>query len=877
MNTFNLLILLDAIGFHTIKMLISLLWQSSILIGVISLIVFILKKRSAAIRHILWTSLLTLLPVIPILAWLASVIGTPQAEIHVIPSYTAPVSAFMEKPVDEALISYSNENQESTRITSFSPSDYPWAVAFLLYAVGALFFLSLVALGRLRIRRWIYDGTVITEQRIIYAFQAARERLGIGRKFIAVEHHDIPAPLTIGTFHPVVLLPAGFTKHLSDTELQSLAIHEFSHIKRNDALIFTFVSIVRALFFFHPLVWFAAHQVATLAENACDDAVLGASEDSLVYAEMLTKMASKLKKRMFTAELAAGFIFSKHSFLRRVEVILIGRKEQIRKLSRLALVGIMIGIGASLMVILAFPLGEVKEANSERAKNSSINQPEDTVTDFTGGKAQMIDPTELGGFVYDEEGKPLEGVLVDAWIWSPGHEAYTNKDGRFKITGLRKHMPVEIRFTKEGYSPRFILNQNVGVDNVIVRLGIKTYFEGKVFDSHGYPVPNALVRADQGAKNSRLNHISFIWTETRTNKDGSYILHVEPDTYDIQVKAHDIGVARIREKPIAKDQAKILNFKLKPGVTFKAKFVNSRTEKSVEGVKLYSYISKVWKLKSEKIEAVSDKNGFIEIRGMMPGPYEFGVEAEGITRWWSKKAMHKHQHRMISKRSGWQRNFDALEFDLKPGMNPVTIVVEDGVKITGHVVDPDGNPVVGTTVAPARTGTGNSITGDTRFSVLTKDDGTFEMWLPASGKAEYNLVAHYGDYREWKTWANGIMEPIKTKPGQVIRDVTIALTRPATVRGQVKDENGKPLSQHQVRAHAADLKANRYYDPLTRTDDQGNFTINFIRPGKHFIQADPFWLSAKEAPEWSTETVTLKSGEVRDGIILVGNKTPERK
>ena len=60
-------------------------------------------------------------------------------------------------------------------------------------------------------------------------------------------------------------------------------------------------------------------------------------------------------------------------------------------------------------------------------------------------------------------------------------------------------------------------------------------------------------------------------------------------------------------------------------------------------------------------------------------------------------------------------------------MAPVTIEIEKGVRIRGRVVDPDGKPVGGATAAPALTGTGNSLTGDTRFSVKTKADGTFEM------------------------------------------------------------------------------------------------------------------------------------------------------
>ena len=46
------------------------------------------------------------------------------------------------------------------------------------------------------------------------------------------------------------------------------------------------------------------------------------------------------------------------------------------------------------------------------------------------------------------------------------------------------------------------------------------------------------------------------------------------------------------------------------------------------------------------------------------------------------------------------------------------------------------------------------------------------MMLPASGDRDYNLVAHDGKYGQWRTWANGVLPPFRTTPGQVIDDVT---------------------------------------------------------------------------------------------------------
>ncbi len=201
-------------------------------------------------------------------------------------------------------------------------------------------------------------------------------------------------------------------------------------------------------------------------------------------------------------------------------------------------------------------------------------------------------------------------------------------------------------------------------------------------------------------------------------------------------------------------------------------------------------------------------------------------------------------------------------------MEPVTITLERAVKITGKVVDPDGKAVAGATVAPALTGTGNSLTGDTRFSVETDKNGQFTMTLPASGARQYNLVAHDGKYQQWRHWANGVLPPIGTKPGQEIRRVELKLTKPATVRGRVTDTNGQPIANRKVRAAAADLLENRYYDPTVTTAADGTFELKFVRPCEQYIQVGPHWLDPRQAPAGTSQTLTLKPGDIKEGVEL---------
>jgi beta-lactamase regulating signal transducer with metallopeptidase domain len=310
------------------------------------------------------------------------------------------------------------------------------------------------------------------------------------------------------------------------------------------------------------------------------------------------------------------------------------------------------------------------------------------------------------------------------------------------------------------------------------------------------------------------------------------------------------------------------------GPTFRALVLDSETNEPAAGIRLF----KSQQPGQPRIEGVSDDNGILLIENMTPGEVEFDVSAVDeqqhelagqYARWWSPDAIHDHERQLENDNSGIQRNFDSLTFNVLGNTVPIKIFVEKAVSIRGRVIDPDGNPVAGATVAPALTGSGNSITGDTRYSVRTAADGTFHIRLPASKTSEYNLVAHDGGYREWRRWANGVGEMLTTQPGKELTGIELRLTRPGVVRGKVVDGDGNAVPNHRVRTHAVDKLENRYYDPETRTDENGQFELKIVRHGEHFVQADPFWLRDERADGEASKRITVKAGETVEGIVLV--------
>lgn len=101
---------------------------------------------------------------------------------------------------------------------------------------------------------------------------------------------DVRSPLTYGWLQPVILLPLELR---NDQDFRMAVQHELIHIQRADFAIHLFVSAVRSLFVWHPLVHLLARSIARNREISCDSKVLAESRlPSNVYAGLLLNYAS---------------------------------------------------------------------------------------------------------------------------------------------------------------------------------------------------------------------------------------------------------------------------------------------------------------------------------------------------------------------------------------------------------------------------------------------------------------------------------------------------------------------------------------------------------------------------------------------------------
>ena len=89
------------------------------------------------------------------------------------------------------------------------------------------------------------------------------------------------------------MLPAWALSELSAADLNSVLVHELAHLRRRDDWTNLLQKMVRAVFFFHPAVWWIESRLSLEREMACDEHVLANSEDPRAYAECLVSLAER--------------------------------------------------------------------------------------------------------------------------------------------------------------------------------------------------------------------------------------------------------------------------------------------------------------------------------------------------------------------------------------------------------------------------------------------------------------------------------------------------------------------------------------------------------------------------------------------------------
>ena len=268
--------------------LLNSLWQIALIAGLAAAGSWLLRELAARYRHWVWTSALCLALVVPLVTALRTLDDpVPVPDLH---SY----SVLRTEPFLQ------NQIAQSPSSTEFSlPSTFELNQTFSFVLLALYFGFLLYRVFKL-VQAWQTTRSIRRlavpldpDERIAEIIRRCEQQIGTQQGMVRVFRSDtLPVPVTIGLFHPVIILPEELLRE-GNIDLLTTAIgHEFIHVARRDYVLNFIYELVFVPISFHPAAAFIRRRVRQTRELCCDELVAERILNAEVYARSLVRLAS---------------------------------------------------------------------------------------------------------------------------------------------------------------------------------------------------------------------------------------------------------------------------------------------------------------------------------------------------------------------------------------------------------------------------------------------------------------------------------------------------------------------------------------------------------------------------------------------------------
>jgi beta-lactamase regulating signal transducer with metallopeptidase domain len=263
-----------------------------------------------------------------------------------------------------------------------------WALfVFLAWALGASVAMMRLVAGLWRLRRLLRSCTPVVAADLDPAVRKTVEAIGASASFFSssitiATSERVRVPAAIGFWKRTIVLPAWTLRELTAQDLNIILLHESAHLRRWDDWTNLIQKIVRAVFFFHPAVWWIEKRISVEREMACDDAVLAETANPHGYATCLVSLlekslAHRLSQRRWSMAQAAVHR-AREASLRLAQILDKNRPAATRVWKpALGMVGVFSMVCLALLPLapqfVAFDRGALN-SDSDRAYSAAVSQ-----------------------------------------------------------------------------------------------------------------------------------------------------------------------------------------------------------------------------------------------------------------------------------------------------------------------------------------------------------------------------------------------------------------------------------------------------------------------------------------------------------------------
>jgi TonB family protein len=273
------------------SILIGVALKSTVVLGAAWLLAFLLRTRSAAVRHLVWT------------AAAAAVLALPFLSVA-LPALRIPVtSALFPSPAQEIFHATGSSTLDTAGLHSptpgsavkpLQPAGRPpgWRIWLMLaWAAGSLVALAQMMVACAVVWRERRSARPFSDRALCGALSGA---LGIHGPVEVLETEAGRMPMTFGLLRSAIFMPSDVWEW-SDERRRIVLLHELAHVRRGDVATHWLARTALTVYWWNPLAWMAWREFLKERERATDDLVLNTGARASEYAGHLLEVARTMQ------------------------------------------------------------------------------------------------------------------------------------------------------------------------------------------------------------------------------------------------------------------------------------------------------------------------------------------------------------------------------------------------------------------------------------------------------------------------------------------------------------------------------------------------------------------------------------------------------
>jgi beta-lactamase regulating signal transducer with metallopeptidase domain len=657
--------------------------------------------------------------------------------------------------------------------------------------------------------------------------QAARETavaLGLRKIPAIMLSARAPAPLSLGLFHPLIVLPKNLAQEIDAAELRAVLIHETAHLAGRHHWIGLGQCMAEIVFWWNPLLRMVNRGIMRLREEICDDHVLQSRADGPDFAGVLVQLAAKIADMPKLPATIAIVETGLGDLGRRIARLLDTDRPITTRLNRKAM-SIVLLFGLIIAALIPFAglraeqkLEEQKTENAalpeEKSKttlDAIVDSSKDNTVQKSTDEPKSNQTIKVAGICLDENKRPIKDAELFLFLFSiqePGlvQKARTDESGKFifdPVPSISEQECGNKRFRlfarasgKATAMKEFPLPASFGPANperIEFIMKKAASIRGRVTDKDGYPIAGVLVTSMP-----YLNRpIEGIWC-AKTDADGNYdikdsgeydaatqrSLNKDPKVYVEKYPLYAFHPEFAGKCVMHNKSPDTVNFVLSPGAVIEGRVIDGNTGKSEAGIAVSLQVTQDFLMKNHA-------SSFKLVKTGENGRYRFNSLEGGKYNIWATQK---------------EKTVKAIDsFEAVPGktLTAPDLKFIDGGFIEGRVVDADTgqSPQFKPEDCPdiAHYGPDRPRSGAACYADFIKPDGTFRI------RAAPGLNFPYFRSRgPWETVSFSLMNNDNNREvTQEQNPPVIDVSEGQTVKLEFKVRKQKPSDQPHAGAYTA--------------------------------------------------------------------------